>query len=65
MGTSPVSKSPIRLRDAKESIRVAPLPSGTVTIKVSVLCATPQTISSGPIMPEGFMTYTDFMPSAD
>jgi hypothetical protein len=65
MGTSGVRNAQIRLADPKATVRVAPLPRGTVTLKVSVLCATPSgnNISPGPIMPEGFLTYTDFMPS--
>jgi hypothetical protein len=65
MGTSNVRNSPVRLTGARGAIRIAPMPYGTVTLKVSVVCATPSgnNVSQAPIMPEGFLTYTDFMPS--
>jgi hypothetical protein len=63
MGSGKLSPSPIRLKGANEAIRLAPVPHGTLTIKVSALYAAPYAISPGPIMPEGFITYTDFLPS--
>jgi hypothetical protein len=41
-------------------------PTGTLTaaIVVGAVCAPSAPISESPIMPEGFLTYTDLMPSS-
>lgn len=72
MGAGAMKVSPVALQSANERARVAPLPLGTLTFKVGILSAEPAATPSstagvtlGSIMPEGFITYTDVMPSAD
>ena len=65
MGTGNMTPSLIRANETATDIRLAPLPNGTVTLKVSVLSSSnSRAISSGPIMPEGFLTYTTLIPSS-
>jgi hypothetical protein len=45
-----------------------PLPTASFTagvFTVGVICTPIDPISASPIMPEGFITHTDFIPSSD
>jgi len=56
-------------RKAKDSTRPVPdaeiVPFGTGIVTVGTVCVPNGDIWSNPIMPDGFITYTDFMPSSD
>jgi hypothetical protein len=65
MGTSGMSISPFRLGDATGLTAIIPMAPGTLAMRVSVLTSSAATNAFGPILPAGFLTYTDFMPSAN